>query len=188
MSSQHPTITNAKGTRTFDCLPAAVLAFIVTQNEQILMLSHPKRRGYWEVINGALDANETLVEGALREIREEAGTEIRVKPLGVIHAYTFRYDDSVQYMISVCYLMAYEGGDVHPGDDMQGSELRWFSLEELADENVKILAPRDKWLYTRAIDLFRLLKDQPVPELEPVRDPSVKNKYDMQYSSNEDAS
>lgn len=67
-----PTITSASGRRTFACCPVAVLGFIVNAEEQILVLKHPQRSG-WEVINGALDAGETVGEGLLREIREEAG-------------------------------------------------------------------------------------------------------------------
>jgi 8-oxo-dGTP pyrophosphatase MutT (NUDIX family) len=52
------------------------------------------------VINGGLDAEETILDGMLREVREEAGTEIRVRPLGAIHAYTFRFDDHVQFVSS----------------------------------------------------------------------------------------
>lgn len=47
---------------------------------------------------------------ALREVREEAGPDLRVRPLGVVHASTFAYDDRVRRMISVVYLMAHEGG------------------------------------------------------------------------------
>ena len=70
-------------------------------------------------------------------------------------------------MISLCYLMAYEGGQIHPGDDMRGSKFQWWSLDELGDERVKVLVPRDqKWLIRRSIELYRLWKDQAV-NLEP---------------------
>lgn len=98
-----------------------VLAFIVNEAEEILLLAHPERKGAWEVVNGLLESGETILAGALREIREEAGPGLRVRPLGTVHAYTFHYDENVPYMVGLCYLMAYGGGNVEPGDDMYGS-------------------------------------------------------------------
>lgn len=121
MSSQQPFIEDSRG-RRFALSAAAVLAFIVNNQRQFLMLKHPVRDG-WEVINGALDAGETILEGLHREIREEAGAQIQVRPLGTVHAYTFRYDSIVQHMLSIAYLLAYEGGTIQPGDDMAGSTI-----------------------------------------------------------------
>ena len=33
-------------------------------------------------------------------------------------------------MISVVYVMAHTGGEATPGDDMQGSKVRWATLDE----------------------------------------------------------
>jgi len=101
-----------------------------------------------------LEANETILAGVLRETREELGNDIQMRPLGTIHAQTFHYDENVQYMIAIYYLLAYESGEIHPGDDMLGSQYRWWSLAELADEKVKVVVPPgQKWLFQRAIEL-----------------------------------
>ena len=170
MPNQQPIITDASGNRKFSCSAVAVSAFIVNEEEKILLLSHPRQKGGWEVVSGALEAQETVLEGALRETYEEVGPDIQVRPLGIVHAYTFRYDDNIRYMIGICYLMAYEGGGVQPGDDMSGSQFRWWSLEELAKQSVKIIVPNgQKWLFKRAVELYRLWKGQEVdlqPKLE----------------------
>ncbi len=130
---------------------------------EILLLSHPKRHGGWEVINGALEAGETVVEGALRETTEEAGAAVRVRPLGTVHVSTFHYDQHAQYMLSISYLMAYQGGEVQLGDDMQGSQYRWWTLDDLAEAQVQVLIPpHGKWLLQRAVELYRLWKGQEV--------------------------
>lgn len=157
MPSQQPYVTTADGRRRLACSPVAILVFIVNEQEEILLLAHPRRGGSWEVVNGALEAWETVVEGALRETREEAGAEVQVRPLGTVHISTFHYDENVQYMLSVGYLMAYEGGRIQPGDDMAGSRYKWWSLDDLADEKVKMLVPLDgKWLLERAVELYRM--------------------------------
>ena len=167
MSEPPATIATADGTRQFACGPVAVLGFIVNDEEEILLLSHPKRRGEWEVINGALEAEETIVEGTLRETAEEAGPNLRVRPLGTVHISTFHFDQNVQYMHSVSYLLAYQGGEVQPGDDMRGSKYRWCKLEEIANERFQVLVPHhQKWLFQRAVELFRMWRHQEV-DLQP---------------------
>ncbi len=176
-----PTITSASGRRTFACFPVAVLGFVVNPEERILMLRHPQRAG-WEVINGALEAGETVEQGLRREIREEAGPAMQVRPLGGLHDYTFHYDDHVPVMLSVCYLLAYAGGDVIPGDDMQGSAVRWVSADEVARGAVPVLVPGEMaWLFQRAVAFYRLLQAAPPVVRQPVFGAEHQNKHGGTY-------
>src|SRR5215211_1686533 len=151
MPDVQPFIRNNRGTRRFVCSTVALQAVVVSPEERILLLSSPTRNP-----DGALEAGETVSEGTLREAHEELGSEIRVRPLGTIHVQTFHYDENVQYMIAIYYLLAYEGGDVHPGDDMQGSQYRWWSIAELEDEKINIVVPPGQtWILKRAIELYR---------------------------------
>lgn len=157
------------GKRKFSCSAVSVLAFIVDKDERILLFAHSKRKGEWEVVNGALEVGETLLEGILREVR----------PLGTVHAYTILFDDNVQYMLSILYLLAYEGGEIQPGDDMRGSQYRWWSIKEFEEAGAKLIVPRDQtWIMQRAIELHRLWKDQSV-DLQPERDPKARSKYNL---------
>lgn len=168
----------AQSGRLFATSAGAVLAFIIDEDERLLMLAHPQRPRRWEVVNGALEANETLLEAALRETAEEAGTSVQVQPLTVLHAYTFPYDRQVTTMHSVAFLMAYRGGEVLPGDDMTGSNVRWFTLEELESGEHTIIVPSQMpWIFRRAIQFYRLLKDTPTVVLQPEFDDNTKNKY-----------
>jgi 8-oxo-dGTP pyrophosphatase MutT (NUDIX family) len=139
----------------------AILAFIVNEQEELLLLSHPSRGGAWEPVNGGVEAGETILDAALRETYEEAGP-IAVHPLGTVHVQTFHYDDRVRYMLSINYLLAYEGGKVQPGDDMLGSAYRWWNLDALADDRVAFFPPQVKWVAWRAVELYRLWKDHDV--------------------------
>jgi len=163
--NQQPLVTNTKGTRSFACSAVAVQAVLVAPDETTLLLSSPTRNpgGAWQVVSGALEAGETVLNGTLREASEELGGDVRVRPLGTIHAQTFHYDENVQYMIAIYYLLAYEGGEIQPGDDMQGSQYRWWSLAELEDEHVKVdVPPGQKWILQRAVELYRLWKDHDI--------------------------
>lgn len=167
MANSKPIVTTADGSRQFACSPAAVLGIIVNEREQILLLAHPDLGGGWQVVNGAMEAGETVLNAALREITEEAGSEIQVHPLGTVHISTFHYDQKVRYMLSIAYLFTYQGGDVQPGDDMQGSEYRWMSLEEINQDQIKlIIPPGEKWVLARAVELYRLWLNEDVNELK----------------------
>ena len=129
----------------------------MNEREEILLLAHPDQPGGWQVVNGAMEAGETALEAALRETYEEAGSSIRIRPLGTVHVSAFHYDERVRFMLSVAHLLAYEGGEIQPGDDMEGSEYRWWSLDEMASEEVELLIPPDEiWLLARAVDLYRI--------------------------------
>jgi ADP-ribose pyrophosphatase YjhB (NUDIX family) len=153
-----PTARDKSG-RVFTCFPVGILIFVVNEAESVLLLSHPDRREKWEIIKGGLEAGETIVEAALRETREELGSDVRVRPLGTVHAVKGRPDDDVE-SIGLFYLMAYEGGGIQPGDDMLGSQFRWWRLEELMDERVRVIVPSERWIIKRAIEMHRLWKEE----------------------------
>jgi 8-oxo-dGTP pyrophosphatase MutT (NUDIX family) len=165
---QRHTIVALSG-RSFATFPAAVVVPIINRQGELLLLESQRRQGLWEPVNGAVDEGESLLEAALREAREEAGPDLRVRPLGVVHASTFTYDDRVRRMISVVYLMAHEGGVAVPGDDMRGSRVRWATLSAIESEGLRVLPPLDQaWLRRRTFDLFRLWEHE-----DPIRDSPV---------------
>jgi hypothetical protein len=90
--------------------------------------------------------------------------------LGVVHAQTFHYDDQVPYMIGIYYLLAYEGGEVQPGDDMRDAHYRWWSLEELTAANIQFHPSTHLWMLQRAVALYRCWKDRPAVPLQPALD------------------
>jgi 8-oxo-dGTP diphosphatase len=160
------TIVAASG-RTFATFPAAVVVPIVNKREELLLLESHRRAGLWEPVNGAVDEGETLLEAALREVREEAGAALRVRPLGVAHASTFAYDDRVRRMISVVYVMAHVGGVPEPGDDMRGSRVRWATTNAIESEGLRMLPPLDqRWLLRRSVGLARLWEREPAVVLQ----------------------
>lgn len=166
--------------RLFATFPAAVVVPIVSPQEEFLLLESPRRPGRWEPVNGAVDEGETLLEAALREAREEAGSELQVRPLGVVHASTFAYDARVERMISVVYLMAHEGGAATPGDDMRGSRIRWVTLDAIESDGLRLLPPFDmRWLRQRTLNLFRLWKQEPSAPLQAALSAGGWNKHDL---------
>lgn len=74
-------------------------------------------------------------------------------------------------MIGIHYLLAYEGGEVQPGDDMHDAHYRWWSIEELTAPNIRFHPSTRLWILQRAVALYRCWKDQPAAPLQPALDP-----------------
>jgi 8-oxo-dGTP pyrophosphatase MutT (NUDIX family) len=166
MPKTQPVITSAgENKRIFAASAVALQALIVNQKEELLLLSSPVRDQGWQMVSGGLDAEETLLDGIRREIREELGEGIRVRPLGVIHAETFHYDQNVRYMIGIYFLFAYRGGPIVPGDDMAGSEYQWWNVSEFEKLKARSHPTAKPWMMRRAVKLYRLWlneSDQPL--------------------------
>ncbi len=165
MPLMQPTLTSADGQRTFACSAAAVLAFVFDSRERLLLLAPPESPDEWEVISGGMEADETVLEAMLREIREEAGPDFNVRPLANLHTSSFHYDDAVGRLISVAFVLAHEGGQVVASDDMAGAKVHWASLEEIESGQLKVVVPQQKWMFRRALRLYRMFKDEPAVDL-----------------------
>ena len=157
-AAPQPALVGTNG-RRFAGFAAAVLVFIVDPGtRRFLLLSSPSKRARpgWEVVNGGMEAGETVLEAVLRESAEEAGPSVALQPLGTVHAWTWRYDDAVTHMLSIAFVCAYLGGEVVPGDDMAASEVRWASLDEVRSiaSAGDGLIPSDVWIFERALESF----------------------------------
>lgn len=152
---------NAENGRVFATFPGAVIVFVVDDRERLLVFSSPRRPGWWEVINGAMEDGEAVLDAAMRELGEEGGAQLRARPLGVFHVESFDYDPTVRRMLSICYLMQYIGGPVEPGDDMEGSHVAWWTPGDVSAHLERCIPPLDHaFLAPRALECFRLWRDR----------------------------
>src|SRR3990170_8757211 len=88
-----PTVVAENG-RAFAVQPAAVFVFIVRDDERVLLLRQPDAPGLRSV-GGSVEAGETLLGAAMREVAEEVGAGVRGRPLGGAHARAYRDDDAI---------------------------------------------------------------------------------------------
>jgi hypothetical protein len=63
--------------------------------------------------------------------------------------------------------LAYEDGSIIPGDDMVGSEVRWWSLAELANKKPFLHGSTQLWMLDRAVQLYRLWQNEEERPLQP---------------------
>ncbi|MHB1213588.1 MAG: dihydroneopterin triphosphate diphosphatase [Thiobacillus sp.] len=55
--------------------PVSVLVVIYAADGQVLLMERADAPGFWQSVTGSQDAGETLMETAIREVREETGLD-----------------------------------------------------------------------------------------------------------------
>lgn len=87
-------------------------------------------KGYWDVPGGFLEAGEHPEDGAIRELREETGLNIRLN--GLLGMYMDRYGAEGAWTINIYYLAEVIDGTLCVMDDV--AALEWFAPEDLPTE------------------------------------------------------
>lgn len=112
-----------------------VAAAVIWKNGQVLIARRPENGllgGLWEFPGGKVEANETIEEAAIREVKEEVGISVRVDELLAVveHQYTHF---SITLHAFTCRYLAGEP------QALGCTEWRWIKVEEL-----------DKYAFPRA--------------------------------------
>ncbi|MCU0842043.1 MAG: dihydroneopterin triphosphate diphosphatase [Thiobacillaceae bacterium] len=97
-------------------LPVSVLVVIHTPDRQVLLLERADHPGWWQSVTGSQDPGETLLETAVREVREETGLDARrheLRDWGYRNVYEI-YD---------CYRHRYAPGTTHNTEHVFGLRL-----------------------------------------------------------------
>ncbi len=171
--TKNPTVRSSNGKRIFACFPAAVMVFYINEHQEFLLLTTGDDK--WEIVSGAVEENESILDAAIRESLEELGIDIQIAPLGVVHTLSFDYDDAIPNMISVLYVMRFDGGSVVPGDDMSGAEYAWWNIDQIKQNIDKISKPeRQLWLFERALELSESYRAE-CPDLEYAINPDARS-------------
>ncbi len=158
---RHPQIKTAAG-QSFPCFPVSILAFVVDTWDRCLLLRRPGQPG-WEVINGTLQAGETVPEAVTREIRQKAGAAVQAVYLGVLDAFTFVFDANLPPAITICCLMRYRGGEIELAGDVRGADHHWWETSQV--DLLDLAVPRNRWdLLIRAGEMARYLRDARQPQ------------------------
>lgn len=113
------------------------LEAVVCGDGKVLMARHVSSDGdIWCIPGGAQERGETPEEGALRELREEAGVEGRiVRQLGLGLSGEGRID-SIAFLVDIGNQEPILGHDpeLHP-DDAVLADLRFLSLREIPERD-----------------------------------------------------
>jgi len=120
-------------TRTYPKAPVCAVGAIVFRGNGVLLIQRakPPAQGKWSIAGGVVRLGESLEGAVVRELREEAGME--VKPLAVGKVVDRIYTDS-EGKIAYHYVIIDYVCEAGPGQPRPGSDARdagFFEIERL---------------------------------------------------------
>lgn len=63
---------------------------VIVTDTRSYLICHPTHSNYWDLPKGKQDAGETLVESAVRELREETGIKVSEQELTYIGTFNYK--------------------------------------------------------------------------------------------------
>lgn len=113
----------------------ATLGFVENDEGKILIVKE-RRTGKWVFPGGQVEVGENLMDGLIREVKEESGIDVEVSDLTTIYSNTGTYEGHSGVKIVptkvmfdfICYPV---GGELTTSDET--SDSRWVSKEKVLD-------------------------------------------------------
>ncbi|CAK9884816.1 MAG: Dihydroneopterin triphosphate diphosphatase [Candidatus Erwinia impunctatus] len=107
--------------------PVSVLVVIYAENSgRVLLLQRRDDELFWQSVTGSQEAGETLIETAIREVREETGIDITGEKLTLTDA-----QRQIEFEIFAHYRHRYAPGVTH-------NQEHWFYLALPAEREVQL--------------------------------------------------
>lgn len=110
--------------------------------------------GTWQIIRGGVDANETYIAAALRELREEAGlSPVELYRAPTVESFYIAVDDTLWHSVMFCALV---DRDARVQLNDEHDDFRWTPRSQMLDQCM--------WASERAVltDVLRdVLADSP---------------------------
>jgi dATP pyrophosphohydrolase len=123
-------------------IPVSVLVVIHSADGQVLLIERADAPGFWQSVTGSQDANETLTQTAIREVREETGLDaeqFELKPWNIVNRYEIyerwrhRYAPGVTHNTEHVFglrLPAPQAVTLAPSEHLQAIWLPWEEAAE----------------------------------------------------------
>lgn len=105
-----------------------IVGGIVEKEGKILMVQEKKKfcYGKWNIPAGHLDPNETIIEGAIREIREETGCEVKATGVAIVANKVMPDDVLVEIIFST--KLVNEDIKINPDEIL---DVKWIDKEDI---------------------------------------------------------
>ena len=137
--------------RSYPDRPFVGIGVVAFKEDCVLLIRRgkPPIPSRWSIPGGAQEIDETVREGALRELREETGIEAEILGLiDVVDSITRDDDGRVKFHYTlVDFAAEWVSGEAIADDDAE--DARWVKLTELGDYNLwsetqRIIASAEK--------------------------------------------
>lgn len=106
----------------------------VKKDDKILMVQENKegKKGKWNMPAGKLDDNESIIEAAIRETKEETNIDVDIKGLIAIQETV----SSLGQLLILYFLGEYASGEVK-FDNIEISDVKWMTEDEIKNIDKK---------------------------------------------------
>lgn len=103
----------------------------IVEKDGKILLQRRSDNNKWGLVGGLIEIDETYLQGALREIKEETGLDVKPKYfLGIFHNHDMMWSNGDKaHTIGAFYVFEIIGG--HLTVDEESFELKFFSKEEM---------------------------------------------------------
>jgi len=107
---------------------------LVVRDKRVLLVQRAIQPflGCWDIPGGFLEEDEHPETGAVREVQEETGLEVRLTGLFGFYVDRYGYSGEGDYCLNIYFLADVVGGQEYPDDDV--ADLAWFAPDELPEE------------------------------------------------------
>jgi ADP-ribose pyrophosphatase YjhB (NUDIX family) len=106
---------------------------LICRDAEVLLVRHEKGgHSYWLVPGGGVDAGETMVEAAARELLEETGLEVAVGRLLLV-CEAIDPKPGGRHIVNAVFSGTVRSGTLVVGVDKALRDARWQPLDALAD-------------------------------------------------------
>jgi len=110
-----------------------VIVIKIIDGKPHLMMHQRKKdhgNGNWGSGGGHLELGEPLMEGALRELQEEAGTQLKVRNVRHLGVYNFT-EQQPEHYVDISFVADWESGEPQTTEPEKSTDWQWFDLDDL---------------------------------------------------------
>ena len=98
---------------------------VVFNEGKVLMIQH--NEGHWDFPKGHVEENETEIQTAIREVKEETNIDVNVKPK---NRYTLEYSPKEGVIKEVVYFIATKNSDECRPQESEVQKVEWVEIDE----------------------------------------------------------
>ena len=137
-----------------------IVTVCIKEKDKFLIIQEgiPKAYGLWNLPGGHLDDNESIIDGAIREAKEETGLDVEL--IGILSIQRSLVNENI---VRIVFNAKKRSGNI-TYDKNEILDCKWITIEEFEKMNINTLRGSDTFL-----DIVENIKDNKNYSLEMIK-------------------